>query len=112
MALRELQIYLGRLQTPPRWLANILTAITSAPELSSIYFGLGSLSRATPEELERCASDYRWVLIDRWLACLAKGYGQHPALTVVLSMQNNGEPLRLGMFLPECRSVGVEVVVS
>ena len=111
VALRELQVHLGRLQTPPRWSANLLTAITSAPGLSSIRFGFGSLFSMAPGAIEGYASDDRWMLIDSWLARLAEGRGQRPALAVVLSIPSGGGP-EMGRFLSGCRGVGVEVVIN
>ena len=63
------------------------------------------------EEIERCAFDDRWILIDRWLSCLAEGRGKHPALAVVLSIPFDGDPPRLRSFLSECRGAGVEVTL-
>ena len=110
ITLHELQVYLGQLQTPPRWFTNLLTATTSAPELSCVHFEFGLLSDMTPEGFKRCAYDDRWILIDRWLACLAEGHGQYSAFTVVVSIPNNREPL--GMFLSRCRGAAVEVVIG
>ena len=112
LALCELQIGLGHLHIPPRWSAHLITAITSAPNLSSVHFRFGMLSDVVEEEIERCASDDRWILIDRWLSCLAKGHGQHPALVVVLSIPFDGDPPRLRNFLSLCRDAGVQVALD
>jgi len=112
MALCELRVGLGHLQIPPRWSAHLITAITSAPVLSSVHFGFGMPPGVVEEEIERCASDDRWILIDRWLSHLAKGHGQCPALAVVLSIPFDGGPPKLRSFLSECRGAGVEVVLN
>ena len=111
-ALCELRVGLGYLQIPPRWSTHLITAITSAPELSSIHFGFGMSPGVIEEEIERCASDDRWILIDGWLSRLAKGHGQRPVLVVVLSIPFDGDPPRLRSFLSECRGAGVEVVLK
>lgn len=85
--------------------------MTSAPELSSVYFGSGSLFDLTPEEAGECVSDDRWMSIDGWLARLATGRGRSPALTVVLAIPINGESPSLGGFLSKCRSAGVRVTI-
>lgn len=90
-------------------MANVLAAITSAPELSSIHFEFDPISGVIPKILDWPVLDDRWVLIDRWLARLVKGRGGFPALTVTLSIPCNEEQWRLGSFLPESRAAGVEV---
>ncbi|KAF9648609.1 hypothetical protein BDM02DRAFT_3115234 [Thelephora ganbajun] len=112
VALREIHVHLRRFQTPPRWLADSLTAITSAPGLSLIRFESSSLSDIALEGIEMWVLDNRWILIDRWLARLAEGRGQCPVLTVVLSVPTYGEPPRLGSFLSECKGAGVGIVVG
>ena len=112
VALCELRVGLGYLQIPPRWLVHLLTAITSAPGLSSIYFKLDLPSTMGQEEILGFASDDRWILIDRWLASLVEGHGQCPVLTVILLIPNARELLGLGTFLSECRGAGVEVVIN
>lgn len=111
-ALRELQVQGSDFHAPPTWLANVLAAITSAPELSSIHFEFDAISGVMPEVLEWPVFDNRWVLIDRWLARLVKGRGGFPALTVTLSIPCNGEQKRLGGFLPESKAAGVEVRIA
>lgn len=112
VALCEIQVGLGQLQSPPRWLVHLLTAITSAPELSSIHFKLNSSSDVSQEEILKCASDDRWILIDMWLACLVQDCRQYPALKVVLLIPNAREPPRLEMFLSKCRGAGVKVIID
>jgi hypothetical protein len=65
-----------------------------------------------PGAIELYASDDRWMLIDSWLARLAEGRGQRPALAVVLSIPSGGGSERLGRLLSGCRGVGVEVVIN
>jgi len=91
-ALCNLQVGLGYLQIPPRWSAHLITAITSAPELSSVHFEFGMLPGVVEEEIERCASNDQWILIDRWLSHLAEGHGQHSTLTVALLIPFDGDP--------------------
>ena len=107
-----MQIQGSDFHAPPTWLANVLAAITSAPELSSIHFEFDTISGVIPEVLEWSILDDRWVLIDRWLARLVKGRGGFPALTVTLSIPFSGEQQRLRSFLPESRAAGVEVGIT
>jgi len=66
----------------------------------------------SPEGIEGCASDDRWILIDRWLGRLAEGRGRYPVLKVVLSIPIGRKPRKLGSFLSGCRGAGVEVVMK
>lgn len=61
--------------------------------------------------IERWALDERWMLIDGWVARLARNRRGSTTLVVVLLIPFDGEPPRLGYFLSEARSVGVEVRV-
>ena len=112
VALREVKITGNKLEAPPKWLAKLLASITSAPELSSIQFVFGASSDVTPEGIEGCAKDGGWMVIDSWLATLAKSHGGFLILTVVLKIPVCGEQPTLRSFLSECRGAGVEVVVQ
>ena len=114
VALRRLHVMaLGsQLDAPPTWLINLLIAISSAPELSAVHLEFGTDSGEMPVEVEKCASDHRWILVDRWLARLARARGRRPVLEVVLLISFDRIPPKLGNFLSESRGAGVEVRVG
>ena len=111
VALRELQVRGSVLRASPAWLTNVLAAVTSAPELSLVHFEFDSVCNMIPEVFEEFVCDYRWTLVDRWLAHLVRGRGQLSVPVVVLSIPFRGEPPKLGTFLSESRGAGVDVKV-
>ena len=113
VALRHLHVMaLGsQLDAPPTWLINLLIAIT-APELSAVHLEFGTDFGETPVEVEKCASDHRWILVDKWLARLARARGRRPILEVVLWISFDRIPPKLGNLLSESRGAGVEVRVG
>ena len=46
---------------------ELLAAVASALELSSIHLELGLTLGVTPGGIEKLASDDRWALLDKWL---------------------------------------------